>query len=71
MPNGTRRPVRAFKLNWHALDFILDFTDTTEVEIAGIAHAYGIEFGLSYEEAFFDTVTTLHKDARKNLGIDP
>jgi hypothetical protein len=70
MPDGTHKPVRAFKITWSARDFLDEFTDITEEEIAKIAQEYAAETGKPYEEAYFDTIGHLENGLRKRFGID-
>lgn len=70
MPDGTHKPVRAFKITWSARDFIEEFTDIPETEISEIAQMYVKETGKSYEEAYFDTIGHLENGLRKRFGID-
>lgn len=69
MPDGVCRPVRAFRLLWAARDFLDEFTDITEEEIAEIAQMYAEEIGKPYQEAYFDTVGHLDREIRKRYGI--
>lgn len=70
MPDGTRKPVRAFRITWSARDFIEEFTDIPEQEISEIAQMYVEETGKPYEEAYFDTLGDLESKLRKRFGID-
>jgi hypothetical protein len=69
MPDGSYKPVRAFKLLWAARDFLEEHTDVTEEKIAEIAQMYVEETGKPYEEAYFDTVGHMDTNIRKQYGL--
>lgn len=71
MPDGTRRPMTAFKLAWRSFDFILDNTEyVTEQTITGWAQDEAQGSGRSFEQAFHAVLAYAHRDLRRRFGID-
>jgi hypothetical protein len=70
LPGGDAVPVRNFRINWEAQDFLDEFTDITEEEICRITELHAQESGKPYQEAYFDIIAHLQVECRKQLGID-
>jgi len=70
MPDGSTRPLTAFKLLWRSWDYLILCGGYGRRELTALAQVNAQEVGCSFDESLRDTLAFLHRDLRRKQGID-
>lgn len=70
MPDGSKRSVQMFKINWRSYDFLTVCRCYTPKELIDLSIKNADEMGYSFEDSFPNVLSYLHRHARKAMGID-
>lgn len=70
MPDGTTRPFTHFKLMWRSYDYLIVCGKFTGKQLVEQTIQTAKEMNYTFEEAFPNVLSYLHRRLRKAQGID-
>jgi len=70
MPDGTMQPLTGFKLMWRSVDYLILTAGYSRKQLVQLALINTKETGHSFEESFNNVIAYIHREIRKQQGID-